>query len=888
MGETGRVSSTEAPEDEPLDPERQRLALADAGAAAWREWGPYVAERAWGSVREDYSADGDAWASFPFDHAVSRTYRWNEDGFTAWCDERQRLCVGLALWNGVDPVLKERPFGLSGPEGNHGEDVKEYWWYLDNTPTHSWMRTRYLYPTRPFPYDDLRATNAARTRDDPEYELVDTGVFEGDRYLEVMTDWAKAAPHDMCMRIRLRNAGPDPVTVHVLPTVWFRNTWSWVADDGVSDRPEMHATPNGIAGRHGELGDFAVTSRLEGASDQPADLLFCENETNVGWLFGSGVFAGAPATPYPKDGINDHVVRGDRTVNPDRTGTKAAFRHVVDVGPGETREVRVRLTVGSAAGEMHGGLDHEFDAVLTARAAEADAFWAPLLDGLPDETAHVTRQALAGLLSSKVFYAYDVETWLAGDPREPAPPSRRRDGRNTGWRHLCAEDVILMPDAWEYPWFASWDLAFQCVALAHVDPQLAKSQLLLLLGDRFQHPGGQLPAYEWNLSDMNPPIHAWAAIQVYRIDGERDRTFLEHVLHKLLVNVTWWFNRVDAGGNNLFEGGFLGLDNIGPFDRSHPLPDGALLEQSDGTAWTAMHCLDLLTIAVTLGERDPAYDGLAAMFLDRFCSIAGAANDMGLWDDDDGFYYDLLRHPSGETERVAVRSAVGLIPLVAVGHLSEEALAVMPRLRERLDWLRERRPQLVSLAHFEEGNYQGLLAVCDPERLLRVLERMLDPAELLSDHGVRSLSAVHRERPVSVQLGGQSFTVDYEPAESRSAMYGGNSNWRGPVWVPINALLVAALRRYDTFCHGALRSRLPTGSERDVGLGAVADELSRRMVSLFLPGRTGERPSQPDLPWQQDVTFFEYFDGDTGKGLGASHQTGWTALVASLALGWPR
>jgi hypothetical protein len=870
----------------PDDRERLRLARADSGEEAWRQWGPYVAERAWGTVREDYSADGEAWTSFPFDHAVSRAYRWNEDGLCAWSDNRQLLCLGMALWNGVDPVLKERPFGLSGPEGNHGEDVKDYWWYVDNTPTHSWMRTRYLYPTRAFPYVDLRATNAGRGRDDPEYELVDTGVFAEDRYVEVATDWAKAAPDDVCMRIRLTNKGPGPVTLHVLPTVWFRNTWSWQREEVV--KPEVHATPGGIVGSHKSLGGFVVSSVLLGsASGTPTgstDVLFCDNETNVRKLFGSDVFAGEPATTYPKDGINDHVVEGRPTVNPAGTGTKAAFHHVVPLDAGETREVRVRLVVGGGPGDLGGG----FDSVQAARSAEADTFWASRLAGLAAELAVVTRQAFAGLLSSKQFYAYDVETWLTGDPREPAPPDERWIGRNAGWKSLSASDIILMPDTWEYPWFASWDLAFHCVAVAHVDPELAKAQLLLLLGERFQHPGGQIPAYEWNFSDRNPPVQVWAAMQIYRIDGERDRAFLEHVLHKLLINVTWWLNRVDTEGDNLFEGGFLGLDNIGPFDRSIPLPDGTQLEQSDGTAWMAMFCLDLLTIAVTLGERDAAYDDVAATFLDRFCSIAGAANGMGLWDSEDGFYYDLLRHATGETERVRVRSAVGLIPIVAVGHLGQEALASMPRLAERLDWLRARRPELVGLMHFDEESYRGLLAVCDPERLMRVLARVLDEAEFLSDHGVRSLSAAHRAHPVTVELSGRRFTVDYEPAESRSPLYGGNSNWRGPVWLPVNALLIAALRRYDTFCHGDLLTQCPAGAGEEVGLGPVADEVSRRLLSLFLPDSEGKRPCQTGLPWQQDVTFFEYFDGDTGKGLGASHQTGWTALVASLALGWPR
>jgi hypothetical protein len=884
---TGRVT-TEETTGPAADAEQQRLAAADAGREHWREWGPYVAQRAWGTVREDYSADGDAWAFFPFDDAVSRTYRWNEDGLGAWSDDRQRLCLGLALWNGVDPILKERPFGLSGHEGNHGEDVKEYWWNLDNTPTHSWMRWRYLYPTSAFPYDDLRSTNAARTRSDPEYELVDTGVFAGNRYVEVTTDWAKCGPADICLRISVANKGSEPVTVHVLPTVWFRNTWSWAADG--MPRPQLRATPSGIEGEHVELGTFRVASRAmneaTGAgADASAPVLCCENETNARKLFGADAWAGEPATPYPKDGINDRVVSGAATVNPAGVGTKAAFHHVLELAAGEVGEVRVRLTV---AGTATPDLGDEFDQVMRLRAHEADAFWSGVRAGVPAESALVARQAMAGLLATKQFYAYDVTTWLNGDPLQPPPPDGRRRGRNAGWQHLSAADVIVMPDGWEYPWFASWDLAFHCAALAHVDPEFAKAQLLLLLGDRYQHPSGQIPAYEWNFSDMNPPVQAWAAMQIYRIDGERDSTFLEHVLHKLVMNVTWWFNRVDQEGDNLFEGGFLGLDNIGPFDRSIPLPDGSVLEQSDGTAWTAMYCLDLLTIAVTLGAQDPAYDGIAATFLDRFCAIAGAANELGLWDAEDGFYYDMLRHADGDSERVRVRSAVGLVPIVAVGHLPQEALTAMPRLSERLRWLRERRPDLVELMHFDEDAYRGLLAVCEPEHLLRVLSRVLDPAEFLSDHGVRSLSADHRGQPVTIELAGHAFTVDYEPAESQTSLYGGNSNWRGPVWLPVNALLVGALRRYHTYCRGDLYTECPLGSGPAMSLGAVADELSRRIVGLFTPDDRGVLPAQANLPWQTDPLFFEYFDGDTGHGLGASHQTGWTALVASLALGWPQ
>ena len=870
----------------PTGYEQARLDAADTGVEPWREWGPYVAERAWGSVREDYSAAGDAWASFPFEHAVSRCYRWNEDGLSAWSDDRQRLCIGLALWNGVDPCLKERLFGLANAEGNHGEDAKEYWWYLDNTPTHSWMRTRYVYPTGPFPYQRLRDENRTRTREEPEFELVDTAIFADGRYVDVTTEWAKAGPRDLCMQVQLRNNGPDPVTLHVLPTVWFRNTWSWLGTD--AEKPSLTSAGDRVIGRHGDLGTFAVASSLvgSGASTTTPPILCCDNETNVRLLYDSEVFAGQPATRYPKDGINDHVVSGADTVRPDGTGTKAAFHHVVTIGPGETVSVATRLRIGEPSAVLD--LGAAFADVLKARAAEADGYWNQVLSGIEPETATVARQAFAGLLSTKQYYEYDVTRWLDGDPREPSPPAGRGQVRNGDWPHLSAADVIAMPDAWEYPWFASWDLAFHCVTLAHVDPAFAKAQLLLLLDERYQHPNGQIPAYEWNFSDLNPPVQAWAALQVFTIDGGHDRVFLEHALHKLLINVGWWFNRDDAEGDNLFEGGFLGLDNIGPFDRSQPMPDGSLLEQSDGTAWMALMCLDLLSIAVALGENDAAYDGLAATFLDRFCAITRAADGFGLWDDEDGFYYDLLRHPGGASERVRVRSAVGLVPLMAVGQLSQAALDAMPRLRARLDWLRQHRPDVVALMHFDEEQYHGLLAVCDPERLVRVLERVLDPGEFLSDHGVRSLSAAHRANPVTIDIAGHTFGVDYEPAESRSGLYGGNSNWRGPIWMPINALLVASLRRFDAACRGTLLVQCPSGVGDPVGLGHVADELTSRLIGLFLPGDDGRRPALGSLPWQRDPLFFEYFDGDTGLGLGASHQTGWTSLVASLALGWPR
>jgi hypothetical protein len=869
-----------------VDAERQRLAEADAGTVAWREWGPYVAERAWGTVREDYSASGDAWGSFPFDQAVSRTYRWNEDGLFAWCDGHQHVCVGVALWNGVDPILKERPFGLSGPQGNHGEDAKDYWWFVDNTPTHSYQRSRYVYPMREFPYQDLVSGNASRDRTQPEYELLDTGIFADNRYVTVTCDWAKAGPKDICLSIDVHNPGPEEVVLHVLPTVWFRNSWSW--DESQPTRPRLWADGARIHGIHEKVGPITVTSAAvtsgDGALEDAAEIVFCENETNVRKLYGVEDFAGRPATRYPKDGINDQVVHGADSVNPRRIGTKAAFHHVLTVATGEHRQVRLRLRCE----EGPGGLGADFTEVLSRRRGESDDFWHSVLGGLDAERAKICRQALAGLLSSKQYYAYDVERWLDGDPGQPAPPETRMAGRNGSWRYLTAQDVILMPDTWEYPWFASWDLAFHCVALALVDPTLAKEQLLLLLHEWYLHPGGQIPAYEWNFGDVNPPVHAWAARQIYEIDGARDRVFLERAMHKLLINFTWWVNRKDAEGNNLFEGGFLGLDNIGAFDRSAPLPGGAVLEQSDGTAWMAMYCLNMLRIAVALSDDRHTYDDIAVKFLDHFCYIATAANDLGLWDPDDGFYYDVLRLPGGVTSRMTIRSVVGLIPLMAVARLGEQALAEMPALADRMDWLRAHRPEFTAAIHFEQSAHPGLLALCDPARLLEVLRAVLDTNEFLSSYGLRSLSAIHREHPAVISVDGQTFTVDYEPGESSIGLFGGNSNWRGPIWFPVNSLLIGALRRYGEYFGNTYRVEDPAGSGQLHDLGEIAESLSDRLMALFLPGPNGDRPCQAGLPWQDDVLFAEYFHGDTGFGLGATHQTGWTAMIAPLALGWPR
>mgnify|MGYP001031004864 CR=1 FL=1 len=866
-----------------------RLAAADAGEEPWRRWGPYVAERAWGGVREDYSADGDAWASFPFDHAVSRAYRWNEDGLSAWSDDQQRLCLGIALWNGYDAVLKERYFGLAGPQGNHGEDAKDYWWYCEATPTHSYQRNRYAYPLSAFPYDRLVAENASRDRSQPEFELIDTGIFADENYVMVTSEWAKAGPADICLVIDVENRSATAARIHVLPTAWFRNTWSW--DEPPPSRPRLWADGDAMRGHHDGLGEFVVRSVADRytATDAGDRLLFCDNDTNVRKLYGADVWAERPAAPFPKDGINDNVVHGAHSVNPDREGTKAAFHHVLDIPPHEHRHVRVRLTIGPetdpapAVGDPAWGA--AVDSVINVRRTESEAYWRTVFARLAPEQAHVARQAMAGLLCSKQYYDYDVRRWLAGDPAQPKPPDGHAAVRNAAWPYLVADDVILMPDPWEYPWFAAWDLAYHCMALALVDPQLAKRQLLLLLGERYMHPSGDIPAYEWNLSDTNPPVHAWAALQIFYIDGATDTDFLERAMHKLLLNFTWWVNRKDTEGNNLFEGGFLGLDNIGAFDRSTPLPDGAVYEQSDGTAWMAMYCLDMLRIALTLARRDHTYDDLAVKFFTHFCYIASAADDLGLWDASDGFFYDQLRLANGATTSVKIRSVVGLMPLAAVTQLDDELTASIPSLAARLAWMQDRRPEVMDMVRTDADGTPRLLAMVRPEQLPSVLRTMLDPAEFLSDHGLRSMSAVHRDHPASVAVDGQVMQVDYEPAESRTPLFGGNSNWRGPVWFPVNALLISALRRFAA--GGAEPVEFPTGSGVTMPLGEIADALAGRLMTLFVPGPDGVRPCQRGLPWQDDVLFNEYFHGDTGAGLGASHQTGWTAMIALLALGLP-
>jgi len=840
-------------------------------------------------VREDYSEDGTAWESFPHDHARSRAYRWGEDGLAGISDNHQRLCFALALWNGRDPILKERLFGLGGIEGNHGEDVKEYYFYLDSTPTHSYMKWLYKYPQRAYPYEGLVAENRRRGRAAPEFELLDTGVFEEDRYFDVQVEYAKASPDDILVRLTVWNRGPEPAELHLLPTLWFRNTWSWEIG---AERPRLTVGP-ALEGALCVEADHPTLGRRRLLCAGGPELLFTENDSNARRLWGVDT-----QSPYAKDGINEFVVHGAvDAVNPARTGTKVAARYRVVIAPGGPREVRLRLT---DAPPGSGPLGAEFEGVFDARRREADEFYAEVVpDKLSPDGRQVMRQALAGMLWSKQWYHYDVQRWLDGDPAGPPPPAARLTGRNHRWRHLYNEDVISMPDKWEYPWYAAWDLAFHCVALALVDPDLAKNQLVLFLREWYMHPSGQLPAYEWALGDVNPPVHAWAAWRVYKIEkrmrGRADRSFLERVFHKLLLNFTWWVNREDPEGQNIFQGGFLGLDNIGVFDRSAPLPTGGHIEQSDGTSWMGMYCLNMLAIALELARDNPAYEDVASKFFEHFVYIARALNDVSgieLWDEEDGFYYDVLHLPGGATRRLKVRSIVGLIPLLGVETLEPQAVERLPNFKRRMSWFIDHRPEfhphLDATRRSAEGE-RRLLSLVPRQRLRRVLARMLDEEEFLSSYGVRALSAHHRDHPYLFASDGITEGVAYEPGESTTGLFGGNSNWRGPVWMPLNFLLIEALQRLDWYYGHTFQVELPTGSDRLASLWEVAQELSRRLVRIFLRRPGGQRPVhggvekwRTDPHWRDLVLFYEYFHGDTGAGIGASHQTGWTGLVAKL------
>ncbi|HWQ36409.1 MAG TPA: glucosidase [Blastocatellia bacterium] len=872
--------------------EEIRLRDSRERRAHWKRWGPYLSERQWGTVREDYSPDGSAWDYLPHDHARSKTYRWGEDGIAGISDRRQIVCFAPAFWNGRDPILKERLFGLTGNEGNHGEDVKEYYFYLDSTPTHSYMKALYKYPQAAFPYSQLVHESRRRSRREPEYELLDTGVFEEDRYFDIFIEYAKAAIEDILIRLTVINRGPEAAELDVLPTAWFRNTWSWGIDER---RPRLRRDPDvNLPGlsvirlRHFETGLRYLV--CEGSPE----LLFTENETNLQRLYGV-----ENDSPYVKDGINDYIVHGKAdAVNPALIGTKCAARYHLSVGPGETSVIRLRLTPDEPQAGMLGA---EFDEIFAARIHEADEFYHRFIsEGASDDIHNVQRQAFAGMLWSKQFYYYHVRRWLRGDPAGPEPPKQRRTGRNAHWRHLYNEDVISMPDKWEYPWFAAWDLAFHCIPLALVDPDFAKEQLILMLREWYMHPSGQLPAYEWNFSDVNPPVHAWAAWRVYKIEqkhwGRADTKFLERIFHKLLLNFTWWVNRKDTEGNNVFEGGFLGLDNIGVFDRSSKLPTGGYLEQSDATSWMGMYSLNLMVIALELAKYNPVYEDVASKFLEHFVYISRAMNNIAgqgieLWNKEDGFYYDVLHLPDGSHFPMKVRSLVGLIPLFAVESLESEVVDTHPGFKRRMQWFIDNLPEFTDYIETETTatNVQRLLALVNKYRLRALLRVMLDENEFLSPYGIRSVSRYHRDHPYVLWVDGQEHRVDYEPAESSTGLFGGNSNWRGPVWFPVNFLIIESLQKFHQFVGDEFKVECPTGSGRMMNLWDVSLELSQRLTKLFLRDETGQRPVyggaekfQRDPHWRDLILFYEYFHGDDGAGIGASHQTGWTGLVAKL------
>lgn len=868
--------------------EHLRLAEDERREKHWKRWGPYLSERQWGTVREDYSADGDAWNYFPFEHAGLRTYRWGEDGILGISDNHQRLCFAVALWNGRDPILKERLFGLTNGEGNHGEDVKEIYYYLDSTPTHSYMRGLYKYPQAEFPYEWLRQRSRELGAFGREPEVWESGCFDEDRYFDIEVEYAKADTDDVLIRVTATNRGPEAARLHLLPALWFRNRWNWGKPD--RERPQMRQAGEGLVSlREQTLGEYWF------AADASGEMLFAENESNAKVLWGE-----EERTPFPKDSFQRRVVEGEvRAVNPERTGTKMCVWRQALLGPGESVTVRCRLAAGAAPATPFDG----FEEVFAQRRREADEFYGEVqAPGLSEDARSVQRQALAGLLWSKQFYHYCVEEWLNGDPKWPRPPESRKQGRNRAWPHFFTDDVLSMPDKWEYPWFAAWDLAFHMIPYALIDAAFAKRQLELLLREWYLHPNGQIPAYEWNLEDVNPPVHAWACLRVFKIDakqmGRPDHGFLERCFHKLLMNFTWWVNRKDSLGDNIFEGGFLGLDNIGVFDRSRPVAGGAILEQSDGTAWMAMYCLNLLRIAIELAKVNRAYEDIASKFFEHFLYIAHAFNHgggpggAGLWDEQDGFYYDRLRMADGSLRFLRVRSLVGLLPLCAVEAWSAEEFGELEGFAKRTKWfLRHRRDMTTNLLFSPPGpdRERGIISLVEPARMLRALEVMLDEEEFLSPHGIRSLSRYHARQPFVLKIDGEEHRVDYTPAESNNRMFGGNSNWRGPVWFPLNYLIIESLQQFHFFFGDKLVVEFPTGSGQLKHLGDVAAELSRRLSRLFLRDETGRRPCfgdtellQTNPGFRDHLLFHEYFHGDNGAGLGAAHQTGWTALVAKL------
>ncbi|MEP6925568.1 MAG: glucosidase [Pyrinomonadaceae bacterium] len=877
-----------------MNAEQKRLAESEKREKHWKRWGPYVSERAWGTVREDYSAGGAAWDYLPHDHARSKAFRWNEDGIAGICDRHQKICFALALWNGQDPILKERLFGLTGGEGNHGEDVKEYYFYLDSTPTHSYMKFLYKYPQSPFPYQQLIEENRRRSKQDNEFELMDTGVFDENRYFDVFVEYAKAETEDILIKIEIFNRGPEDAPIHVLPTVWFRNVWSW---NGETEKPQMRQISDSTI----EIAEQTYGMRWLYFENEPK-LLFTENETNLQRLYGA-----ENKSLFAKDGINDFVVNGQsEAVNPENIGTKAAAHYNLNVPAGESISLRLRLTDKSQESKVQSPKSEnpfaDYDQIFTARKSEADEFYADVIpQDLSDDAKNVMRQAFAGMLWSKQFYHYEIKNWLEGDLSQPKPPPARKNGRNAEWTHLFNADVISMPDKWEYPWYAAWDLAFHCLPLALVDSDFAKEQLLLMLREWYMHPNGQLPAYEWAFSDVNPPVHAWAALRVYKIEEKRsgagDKKFLARIFQKLLLNFTWWVNRKDSEGMNVFEGGFLGLDNIGVFDRSQKLPTGGKLAQSDGTSWMAMYCLNMLAIALELAKDDEAYEDLASKFWEHFLYIASAMNKRGdeeisLWDEQDGFFYDVLHIHGVGSFPLKVRSMVGLIPLFAVETIEQEVLDKLPNFKRRMEWFLENRQDLtaeIACMRTQGEGERRLLAIAFEERLQRILRVMFDEEEFLSPYGIRALSRFHKDCPYFLSVKGTEYRVDYEPAESSSGLFGGNSNWRGPVWFPVNYLLIESLQKFYHYLGDDFKVEFPTNSGQMMNLWEVATELSRRLSRIFLRDGNGKRPTfaddakfQTDEHWRDLLLFHEYFHGDTGAGVGANHQTGWTGLVAKL------
>jgi hypothetical protein len=910
-----------------LTVEDRRLDESRARTKYWKRWGSYLSERQWGTVREDYSPGGTAWEYFPHDHARSRAYRWGEDGIGGISDRHQMICFALAFWNGRDPILKERLFGLNGHEGNHGEDVKEYYFYLDATPTHSYMRMLYKYPQAEFPYDDLVEENRRRGRELPEYELLDTGVFAEGRYFDVFMEYAKADVEDILIKVTAVNRGPEDATLQILPSLWFRNTWSWGRDDR---RPNI-SVKAGVPGCVALEIDHWQYGKRWLLCDGAPQLLFTENETNRQRLFNE------PDRSYVKDAFHEYLIQGDKSaINPKLTGTKMAALYPVKLKSGESVTLKLRLTdkdpsiasnigssssvstsasppgatgdpvstqpVSSQAVPSLNDFGAGFDNVFVLRLKEADDFYASRYpEGLSDDGKLIMRQSFAGMLWCKQFYHYDVRHWLDGDPAGPPPPKERLQGRNKDWTHLYNDDIISMPDKWEYPWYAAWDLGFHCIPISLIDPDFAKEQLILLLREWYMHPNGQLPAYEWAFGDVNPPVHAWAAFRVYKIErrirGVADRGFLEKVFHKLLLNFTWWVNRKDPEGMNIFQGGFLGLDNIGVFDRSAPLPTGGHLEQSDGTSWMGMYCLNMMAIALELAKEDPAYEDVASKFFEHFVNIAHAMNDMGsdsrsLWDNEDGFYYDVLQLPDGEEHFVKIRSMVGLIPLFAVETLEPEIIDRLPGFKRRMQWFMDNHADVPAHIESTERSARGvrrLLSLASRDQLKRVLSRMLDEKEFLSEFGIRALSRYHLDHPFEVDVNGQVNRVKYEPAESTTGLFGGNSNWRGPIWFPVNYLLIESLQKFHHYYGEDFKVEFPSGSGNECNLWQVAAEISRRLIKIFERGPDGRRAVaggtelfQSDPHWKDLILFYEYFHGDNGAGIGASHQTGWTGLVAKL------